>query len=166
VALRQNPLKHFNEGTSREPGENPTVRCCSKTHTRNPEPCTTPEPLSSKSGTCKTVTVTSWPWLSGKPLKLFQYVPSSPPSCFAHFTGPRRSLSLKLSDTRVYEPQIRAHSTRLARTWRESEHARRRSKTQTLNTEPCTTPEPLSSEYGTYKTVTATFWPWLSGKTP
>jgi len=32
--------------------------------------------------------------------------------CFSFFftlvTGPRRSLSLKLSDTRVYEPQIRA----------------------------------------------------------
>jgi len=27
---------------------------------------------------------------------------------FALVTGPRRSLSLKLSDTRVYEPQIRA----------------------------------------------------------
>ena len=34
------------------------------------------------------------------------------PKCFFFFftlvTGPRRSLSLKLSDTRVYEPQIRA----------------------------------------------------------
>jgi len=28
---------------------------------------------------------------------------------FTPVTGPRRSLSLKLSDTRVYEPQIRAH---------------------------------------------------------
>ena len=27
---------------------------------------------------------------------------------FTHVTGPRRSLSLKLSDTRVYEPQMRA----------------------------------------------------------
>ena len=27
---------------------------------------------------------------------------------FTFVTGPRRSLSLKLSDTRVYEPQIRA----------------------------------------------------------
>ena len=27
---------------------------------------------------------------------------------FTLVTGPRRSLSLKLSDTRVYEPQIRA----------------------------------------------------------
>ena len=25
---------------------------------------------------------------------------------------------------------------------------------------------PLSSEYGTYKTVNARFWPWLSGKSP
>jgi len=35
----------------------------------------------------------------------------SPRSCFVFFTlvtGPRRSLSLKLSDTRVYEPQIRS----------------------------------------------------------
>ena len=35
-----------------------------------------------------------------------------PPQSFFFFTlvtGPRRSLSLKLSDTRVYEPQIRAH---------------------------------------------------------
>ena len=38
-----------------------------------------------------------------------------PPSCTPFFffftlvTGPRRSLSLKLIDTRVYEPQIRAH---------------------------------------------------------
>jgi len=32
------------------------------------------------------------------------------PSLFFTFvTGPRRSLSLKLSDTRGYEPQIRAH---------------------------------------------------------
>jgi len=29
-------------------------------------------------------------------------------SFFTLVTGPRRSLSLKLSDTRVYEPQIRA----------------------------------------------------------
>jgi len=28
---------------------------------------------------------------------------------FALFTGPRSSMGLKLSDTRVYEPQIRAH---------------------------------------------------------
>jgi len=28
--------------------------------------------------------------------------------CFTLVTGPRRSLILKLSDTRVYEPQIRA----------------------------------------------------------
>ena len=28
---------------------------------------------------------------------------------FVLVTGPRRSLSLELSDTRVYEPQIRAH---------------------------------------------------------
>ena len=41
---------------------------------------------------------------------------------FTLVTGPRRSLSLKLSDTRVYGPQI---------------------------------PYPLSSEYGTYKTVKA-----------
>ena len=25
---------------------------------------------------------------------------------------------------------------------------------------------PLSSEYGTHKTVTAKFWPWLSGQSP
>ena len=31
-----------------------------------------------------------------------------PPPFFTLLTGPRRSLSLKLSDTRVYEPQIRA----------------------------------------------------------
>ena len=30
--------------------------------------------------------------------------------CFTLVTGPRRSLSLKLSETRVYEPQIRASS--------------------------------------------------------
>jgi len=25
---------------------------------------------------------------------------------------------------------------------------------------------PMSSEYGTYQTVKASFWPWLSGKRP
>ena len=34
--------------------------------------------------------------------------PVSPVFLFTLVTGPRRSLSLKLSDTRVYEPQIRA----------------------------------------------------------
>ena len=34
---------------------------------------------------------------------------------FTLVTGPRRSLSLKLSDTSVYEPQIRA---RLGTTWK------------------------------------------------
>ena len=32
---------------------------------------------------------------------------------FTLVTGPRRSLSLKLSDTRVYEPQIRARLRRV-----------------------------------------------------
>jgi len=37
-----------------------------------------------------------------------QCVPSSSCSSLLFVTGPRRSLSLELSDTRVYEPQIRA----------------------------------------------------------
>ena len=55
----------------------------------------------------------------------------SPPSafffCFTLVTGPRRSLSPKLSDTRVYEPQIRARHqhARRARRGRDGGGARR-----------------------------------------
>ena len=37
--------------------------------------------------------------------------PLNPSFVFTLVTGPRRSLSLKLSDTRVYEPQMRANRT-------------------------------------------------------
>ena len=37
---------------------------------------------------------------------------------FTLATGPRRSLSLKLSDTRVYEPQIRARLGTTAHFWK------------------------------------------------
>ena len=56
---------------------------------------------------------------------------------FTRVSSPRRSLRLKLRDTRVYE--LPTHASIFA---------------------------PLSSQFGTYKTVTARFWPQLSGKSP
>ena len=35
-----------------------------------------------------------------------------------------------------------------------------------LTATPCIDLELLSSEYGTHKTVTVRFWPWLSGESP
>ena len=46
-------------------------------------------------------------------------------------TGPRRSLSLKLSDTRVYEPQIRTGGAHITRPWwlyRGTSHIRNRTR--------------------------------------
>ena len=72
-------------------------------------------PLSRKLAKYNTVKTRFWSWLSGKS----QHVDtccglggsSARNDIFLFFTlvaGPRRSLSLKLSDTRVYAPQIRA----------------------------------------------------------
>ena len=79
----------------------------------------TPRPLSGECSTHKTVKAGFWPWLSCKsPQHLLDcsLFARTRPGCwtlllfffFTLVTGPRRSLSLKLSGARVYEPQIRA----------------------------------------------------------
>ena len=88
------------------------LQCVVSTHPEREPPETPPRGVTPACTLCRRRTTGTWGAWSRKDA-------TSSARCFFFFfftlvTGPRRSLSLKLSDTRVCEPQIRARVTFLS----------------------------------------------------